>query len=150
VAWPDISFAPIPPPALLAAGRPAVQTNAQTNGFWYYLGFGLLAVAIVIGVTAAYRIWHETQEEDEEPVTNDELLAEFQAAHAAGEMDDAEFQRVRALLSGAPGGSVPPLRAGPRPPGTHESAQQPSTAEAPPDASGDEAASAEGQNEPGA
>lgn len=84
--------------ALFAAAPTNRNEPAPRPGFLWYLAFGLLSCAIVIGVVVAVRLWREIHE-DEEPATNEELLAEFRQAHAAGEIDEAEFQRVTALLT---------------------------------------------------
>jgi len=60
----------------------------------------LLVLAMLVGIPMAYRLWRETQEEedDEEPVTDEDLLLEFKQAYEDGEMDAAEYQRVRELI----------------------------------------------------
>jgi len=59
----------------------------------------LLSVALVVGMVWSYRVWQETRGEDAEPdATPEDLLQQFREAHAAGELDDEEFQRVRTLL----------------------------------------------------
>jgi hypothetical protein len=59
----------------------------------------LLALAMVIGIPIAYRSWREAHEEDD-PVTDDDVLAGIEEAYAAGELDEAEFRRARALILG--------------------------------------------------
>lgn len=82
----------------LFAAVPANRNDAAPRAtFLWYLAFALLAGAILIGVTVAVRMWREIHE-DAEPATNEELLAEFRQAYAAGEIDEAEFGRVTALL----------------------------------------------------
>jgi hypothetical protein len=85
----------------------------------------LLTAALLVAVTMAYRLWQETHEDDE-PVSDHEILSEFEEAHAAGELDEAELLRVRELL------------ARPRDPGAGETERGvPRTArEAPPGANG--------------
>jgi len=63
-----------------------------------YLPLILLCGALVVALFMARRLWEETHEDDE-PVTEGELLDEFEKAHAAGELDEAELRRVRALLN---------------------------------------------------
>jgi hypothetical protein len=67
---------------------------------WSYLPFLLLTVTIAIGVPVAYRLWRETHEEDALP-RGGELLSDFEQAYAAGQMDEAEFRRIRDLLIGS-------------------------------------------------
>jgi hypothetical protein len=52
----------------------------------------------------AHRAWAEAHE-DVEPVSTEDLLASFEEARAAGEIDDEEYERVRKRLS--EGGSRP-------------------------------------------
>ncbi len=54
-------------------------------------------LALVVASLSAYRLWNETHE-DLEPATTDELLAPFDGAHAAGELDDEEYERLRQQL----------------------------------------------------
>lgn len=62
-----------------------------------YLPLVLLSVALLVGLIMVRRVWEETHE-DVEPVSEHELLDEFEKAHAAGELDEVELRRVRALL----------------------------------------------------
>jgi len=57
----------------------------------------LMLVALVVAIVMAYRLWSEIKEDDE-PASPLDLLSEFEEARAAGELDDEEFQRVRASL----------------------------------------------------
>jgi hypothetical protein len=83
-----------------------------------YLPVILLALAMLIGVPIAYRAWKEAHEE-EDPVSDDDVLAGIEEAYAAGELDEAEFRRARALILGVetrqthPSRPVPPPHAGP-------------------------------------
>jgi hypothetical protein len=59
----------------------------------------------------------------EEPDSPGDLLASFEQAHAAGELDDEEFERVRARLKHSPTfgvqtSSSPPAGESTPPPGT--------------------------------
>ena len=76
---------------ILAVGR-------VDSGAVYYVGLAVV-VAIMIGsIIAFYRTWAEIHE-DLEPDTPQDLLDSFREAHAAGEIDDRELERVRNLLS---------------------------------------------------
>ncbi len=78
-----------------AAARPG-QFNQPT-----YIGLALLAVLLVALLVKAYRVWGEIHDV-EEPVSPGDLLASFERAHAAGELDDEEFERVRERLKHSP------------------------------------------------
>ncbi len=65
----------------------------------YYLGLGILLVLMVVALVKAYRMWEELQDV-EEPDSPADLLESFEEAHAAGELDDEEFERVRRRLAG--------------------------------------------------
>jgi hypothetical protein len=125
------------PVLLAAAGRAA--RRVESSGLPYYVGAGLLALAIVIGVPIAHRIWRETHEPDDAP-SNEDMLEEFRQAYEAGEMDEAEFRRVSELLRGPQGGNpgdvatARPVRTPgpPLPSGGTESPTPPPTDPAPP------------------
>jgi hypothetical protein len=75
------------------------------TGLLYYVGLAVI-VAIVLGVLiAAYRTWEEIHDV-EEPDSPADLLETFRQAHAEGEIDDHELDRVRRLLTSAEGGAV--------------------------------------------
>ncbi len=82
---------------LYAAGR-AAETFRPT-----YIGLALLAVLLVVALIKAYRVWEEIHDV-EEPSSPDDLLESFEQAHRAGELDDAELERVRARLASPPVG----------------------------------------------
>ena len=63
-----------------------------------YIGLALLAVLLVAALIKAYRIWEEIHDV-EEPDSPSDLLASFEEAHAAGELDDEELERVRKRLA---------------------------------------------------
>ena len=68
-----------------------------------YLPLVLLAVLLVVSLIKAVSLWKEINEVDE-PVTPGDLLAAFEQAHADGELNDDEFQRVRQQLASCPSG----------------------------------------------
>jgi len=78
-----------------AAARPG-QSNQPT-----YIGLALLAVLLVVAMVKAYRVWGEIHDV-EEPDSPGDLLASFEQAHAAGELDDEEFERVQERLKHSP------------------------------------------------
>jgi uncharacterized membrane protein len=65
----------------------------------YYLGLGILLVLMVVALVKVYRMWEEIHDV-EEPDSPIDLLESFEEAHAAGELDDEEFERVRRRLAG--------------------------------------------------
>jgi hypothetical protein len=77
----------------------ALAEDSSVRSFLSYLPVILLALAIVVGIPIAYRSWREAHEEDD-PVTDDDVLAGIEEAYAAGELDEAEFRRARALILG--------------------------------------------------
>jgi hypothetical protein len=62
-----------------------------------YVPLGLLTVLLVALLINAVRVWGEIHDV-EEPDSPSDLLASFEQAHAKGELDDAEFARVREQL----------------------------------------------------
>lgn len=66
----------------------------------YWLGLALLSVVLLFALLRAYREWQEIHDV-EEPDSPDDLLRSFRAAHALGELDDDEMQRVERRLSSA-------------------------------------------------
>jgi hypothetical protein len=74
-----------------AADRPARSYQPT------YIGLGLLSVLLVVVLIKAYRVWEEIHDV-EEPASPEDILASFEQAHAAGELDDEELQRVRVRL----------------------------------------------------
>jgi hypothetical protein len=73
----------------------------------------LLGVALAVGLVWAYRLWQETNEDDE-PVTDQDVLVDLERAYYAGEIDEAEFRRVREVLGGGTAGPIRPLYVPPR------------------------------------
>lgn len=73
-----------------------------------YLPVILLTLAMIVGIPIAYRAWAEAHEEDD-PVTEEDVLAGIEEAYADGELDEVEFRRARALILGVemPKGDVP-------------------------------------------
>jgi hypothetical protein len=77
------------------ADFPSTQSLVTT-----YVPLGVLTVLLVASLIKAVRVWEEIHDV-EEPDTPTDLLASFEQAHAVGELDDAEFARVREQLGGA-------------------------------------------------
>ena len=82
---------------LLAVGS---VRGFKVSASHYYWGLAVLAVLMVIALVQAYRMWEEIHDV-EEPESPTELLETFEEAHAAGELDDDEFERVRRRLAGS-------------------------------------------------
>jgi FtsZ-interacting cell division protein ZipA len=70
-----------------------------------YLPIILLAIVLVALLIKAHRLWQEIHEVDE-VVTTDELLDSLEQAHADGELDDEEIERVRMRLKSDPAESA--------------------------------------------
>jgi len=64
----------------------------------WLIPFLLMIVALLIGLWKARNLWDEINE-DEDPATASERLRELEAAHAEGEIDTEELQRIRQLLN---------------------------------------------------
>jgi hypothetical protein len=65
----------------------------------YYVKSALLIIILVVALVAAYRVWEEIHDV-EEPDSPDDLLESFEQAHAAGVLNDQEFDRVRQQFHG--------------------------------------------------
>jgi hypothetical protein len=103
---------------------------------WSYLPVLLLTLAIAIGVPMAYRLWRDTHEEEDLPRGTD-LLSDFERAYYAGQMDEAEFHRIRDLLIGSKGKGSTKIRT--KPPRADETGLSPLPApEQPMTAQGDD------------
>jgi uncharacterized membrane protein len=97
-----------------------VIAAAQLRGLsvspvYYYVGLGFLVVLLVVALVKAYRVWEEIHDV-EEPDSPADLLESFEEAHAAGELDDEEFERVRQRLKEPPparhASAAPPVAGG--------------------------------------
>lgn len=73
----------------------------SVNAWQYYVGLTILAVLLAVAVVKAYQMWEEIHD-IEEPDSPTDLLEAFEEAHAAGELDDEELERVRHRLKGEP------------------------------------------------
>ncbi len=63
------------------------------------MGLAILVVLMVIALVKAFRMWEEIHEV-EQPDSPIDLLEAFEDAHAAGQLDDKEFEQVRRRLMG--------------------------------------------------
>jgi uncharacterized membrane protein len=88
----------------LFAAAPARRVGVSLS--YYYVGLGVLAVLMLIAGIKAYRMWEELHDVAE-PDSPADLLETFQEAHAAGELDDQEFERVRHRLAGPAASATP-------------------------------------------
>lgn len=106
-----MTSASIPSPATIT-----VLTAQLTSGPYYYVGLALLVIILFVALIAAYRVWEEINDV-EEPDSPVDLLESFKQAHAEGELDDQELDRVRRLLSqGDMNSEVPPAESRLSPP----------------------------------
>ncbi len=72
-------------------------TAAISFGAYYYVGLVLLSIIMIALLVHAYRVWEEIHDV-EEPDSPSDLLDSFEQAHAEGELDAQELDRVRTLL----------------------------------------------------
>ena len=79
--------------------RSSCEAVAAFRSASYYVGLAILLVLMVLALVQAYRMWEEIHDV-EEPDSPTDLLEAFEEAHAAGELDDEEFERVRRRLAG--------------------------------------------------
>jgi hypothetical protein len=89
----------------------------------YTVFLALILLVVAAGAILVYRLRREV-EEDACPVTDDELLRDFQRAYYAGDMDEAEFKSVTAALQAKKSGA-------PRPPAGPPSAEPETSAPGP-------------------
>jgi len=78
----------------------------------YYTALIVLVGGFIVGLALALRSRREARE-GVDLTSEADMLTEFQRARDAGEMDDAEFRRVRDLLitgKGSRGGELPANR----------------------------------------
>lgn len=70
----------------------------------------LFLAALLVGLIKVRSVWEEMHEDDD-PTSDRERLDELEEAYAAGELDAAEFERIRSLLGGeAPRSKPMPTR----------------------------------------
>jgi len=70
---------------------------AYLNTILYYSAIVILVGGLIVGVALALQARREARE-GVDLTSESEMLSEFQRARDAGEMDEAEFRRVRDLL----------------------------------------------------
>ncbi len=94
------------PSSLFLAGMRGwtLQIDYGTPAYW--IGLGLLAVVLVLALIKGYREWQEIHDV-EEPDSPEDLLRSFREAHAVGELNDEEFQRVQRRLSSSSASAGP-------------------------------------------
>ena len=73
----------------------------QVSTTHYVIGLVILVVLMLVAMVQAYRMWEDIHDV-EEPDSPADLLAAFEEAHAEGELDDEEFERVRRQLAAPP------------------------------------------------
>jgi len=92
------------PSSLFLAGMRGWTLEIKYGTPAYWIGLGLLVVVLLVALIKGYREWQEIHDV-EEPDSPDDLLRSFREAHALGELDDDEFQRIeRRLSSSSPSG----------------------------------------------
>jgi uncharacterized membrane protein len=71
---------------------------------WYNIGLAVVFLVLALACYWAYQMWMEVNEEVD-PATADELMASFDQARAAGDLDDEEYAKVRKRIeqTGSPG-----------------------------------------------
>ena len=79
-----------------AGARRAFGKSAQDLSR-YQAALLAAALAALVGAPRLYRVWVESREQDE-LVTEEDVLADLEQAHAEGELDTAEMKRVRESL----------------------------------------------------
>ena len=72
----------------------------------YNLFIILVVVCVLFGSFVVYQLQRDIAE-DSCPVTDQDLLKDFERAYYAGEMDEAEFRRVAETLHGKRKGGIP-------------------------------------------
>ena len=90
-------------------GRPV---DRITFDRYYYLGLILLVIVLGVLFLKLYREWWDIHDV-EEPDAPEDLLRSFERAHAYGQIDDQELERVRQRLGVASGSDVGPQVAAP-------------------------------------
>jgi uncharacterized membrane protein len=88
---------------------------------WYNIGLAVVLLVLLLACYWAYEMWQEVNEEVD-PATADELMASFDQARIAGELDEEEYAKVRKRIeeaeqAGAQSGSSDAGEVRPRPPG---------------------------------
>jgi uncharacterized membrane protein len=88
---------------------------------WYNIGLAVVLLVLVLACYWAYQMWIEVNEEVD-PATANELMASFDQARAAGELDEEEYAKVRKRIeetgsAGTRTGSSDKGKARPGPPG---------------------------------
>jgi len=81
-----------------------MQVEYGTRAYW--IGLALLVVVVLVVLIKAFREWQEIHDV-EEPDSPDDLLRSFREAHAMGDLDDDEFERVQRRLANAPASPLP-------------------------------------------
>jgi hypothetical protein len=85
-------------------GRTLVRGLSPSS---YTVFLALIALVVAVGTIVVYRLRREV-DEDLCPVTDEELLRDFERAYFAGEMDEAEFRSVTAALKAKKSGTPKP------------------------------------------
>jgi hypothetical protein len=87
---------------------------------WYNIGLAVVLLSMAVAFYWAYQMWTEVNEEVD-PATAEELMASFDQARAAGELEDEEYAKVRKRIeqtgsAGTRADSLDSGKARPKPP----------------------------------
>ncbi len=111
--------------AVRSVVQPALAAGVA-SGWKYYAGLAVVVAVTMLAIAVFYREWREMQDV-EEPDQPQDLLDSFVQAHAQGELDAGELERVRRLLSddlkGREASSPPPVGEPGTPGGLRDSAE---------------------------
>ncbi len=99
----------------------SVLLGVISDRAWYNIGLAVVLLVLAVAFYWSYQVWMEMNEEVD-PATTDELMASFDQARAAGELDDEEYAKVRKRIehtgSAGSGTGFPETgKARPKPPG---------------------------------
>jgi uncharacterized membrane protein len=99
----------------------SVLLGVLSDRAWYNIGLAVVLLVLALAFYWAYQMWKEVNEEVD-PATTDELMASFDQARAAGELDDEEYAKIRKRIeqtgSAEPRTGIPNTdKARPKPPG---------------------------------
>lgn len=75
-----------------------VLAAGVASGWKYYAGLAVVVGVTMVAIVVFYREWQEMHDV-EEPDRPQDILNSFVQAHAQGDLDAGELERVRRLLS---------------------------------------------------
>jgi hypothetical protein len=83
-----------------AIGAFSLVVGAISARAWYNIGLVVVLLVLVLACYWAYQMWLEMNEEVD-PATTEELMASFDRARIAGELDEEEYAKVRKRIEEA-------------------------------------------------